>query len=149
MIELMRVSYSAHGTFGVLLSDGIPMCVTLEDPWNDNRKNVSCIPTGNYECIPHNGHRYKDTWILKGVPRRTAILFHVGNTQKDTEGCILVGQRFGTLDDQPAILGSKAAMSMLRDVLPKNFQIIIKDGTIQGKKLNWFDKVLKILRRKQ
>ena len=146
MIELIRVSYNAYGTFGVLLKDGVPMCVTLEDPWNYNKKNISCVPTGSYECIPHNGHRYKDTWVLKGVPKRTAILFHIGNTQKDTEGCILVGQRFGTLDEQPAILGSKPAMAILREVLPNSFKITIKDGTIEGKKPNWLERILESLK---
>lgn len=143
MIELKRVAYTKEGTFGVLLVDGFPVCVTLEDPWNENKKNISCIPVGSYECVPHNGHRYKDTWKLKKVPGRVAILIHTGNTQKNTEGCILVGERYGELDGQHAILGSKNAMSLLRKILPIQFTVSITGAPPGKKKPSCWEKLLK------
>lgn len=103
--------------------NGLPLCVTLEDPWNDNKKNVSCIPAGIYKCVRHNGTKYKGVWRLENVPDRSAILIHQGNTINDTEGCILVGQKFSPTG---GILSSVLALNDLRDILPENFTINIK-----------------------
>jgi len=143
MIELIRVSSGEEGTFGVLLKDKLPLCVTLEDPWNNNKNNISCIPDGEYSCIPHNGTKYKETWILEEVPGRSAIVIHVGNTQKNTEGCILVGEKFGVLDGQAAILGSQNAMKILRKTLPTYFTISIRGMVPLKKKLSWWERLLK------
>jgi hypothetical protein len=44
--------------------------------------------------------RFGRTWEVKDVPERSNILFHQGNTARDTEGCILVGGKYGvTLGD--------------------------------------------------
>lgn len=126
MIELVRVSYTKQGTFGVLLREGIPLCVTLEDPEKNNQKGVSCIPTGTYLVGPHNGTNFRDVWILKDVPNREAILIHNGNTIEDTRGCILVGQNFGTVNDLPGVGESKLAVEKLRKILPKSFALTIK-----------------------
>lgn len=119
--RLNRTSFGADGVFGVLSLREIPLCITCENPWLDNRQNVSCIPAGIYQCVPHNGFKYKDCWRLLDVPGRSAILIHAGNTIRDTEGCILPGLQLGTLKGLPAVLQSKAAMTRLRDVLPETF----------------------------
>lgn len=127
VINLKRVSYHSQGTFGVLLKDGIPLCVTLEDPNNSNKQGVSCIPTGTYEVSKHNGYKYQNVWIVENVPNREAILIHNGNTIKDTQGCILVGSLFGYLWDLPAIIDSQKALNKLRKTLPDNFILTIYD----------------------
>lgn len=121
MIELKRVSLSNKGTFGVLLSNGIPLCVTLEDPWNDNKIGESCIPAGVYQCRKHFGEKYKNVWILENVPGRSAILIHAGNTIDDTRGCILVGSGFSGA----SVINSKSALDKLRTLLPNTFEIKI------------------------
>lgn len=124
--KVVRVTYTEDGTFGVLLdTEGLPLCVTLEDPDNNNQRNISCIPTGIYKVRKHNGAKYKDVWILEDVPNRAAILIHAGNTEDNTEGCILVGQFYGKLGNKPAILHSKVALKMLRNTLPDNFTLEI------------------------
>jgi hypothetical protein len=40
------------------------------------------------------------------VPGRSYILFHKGNTDDNTEGCILLGQYYGKLAGNRAILNS-------------------------------------------
>jgi len=122
-ITLKRVASSKVGTFGVLIRDNIPLCVTLERPWNDNKTGDSCIPTGTYKCIQHNGTQFKGVWEITNVPNRTAILFHAGNTIKDTHGCVLVGSKFS-----PAGVSlSQAALDDLRHTLPGNFTLTIKE----------------------
>jgi hypothetical protein len=116
-LTLIRFAYTADGTLGRLG----PFC-TLEEEWQDNRPNVSCIPTGTYRCARRFYHR-GGYWTFEviGVPGRSAILFHAGNTEEATAGCILLGRRFGVLvtrDEDTgrrvpklAVLDSRAAFS--------------------------------------
>ena len=122
-VTLKRAAESIEGTFGIMSVAGIPMCVTCEDPWIDNKTNISCIPEGVYKCVPHNGAKYKDVWRLEYVPGRSAILIHAGNTEDDTHGCILVGLTLGELNGKPAILNSRKALDFLRAILPDEFML--------------------------
>jgi len=92
---------------------------TLENPKRETEKD-SLIPAGTYECEPYSGTKYKDVYLVKGVPGRSAILFHWGNFEKDTEGCILVGDGAGMLSGQPAITGSKLAFERFRRLIGQN-----------------------------
>ena len=74
-------------------------CDTLEPTWRDYEhgaykvKGKSAIPEGRYAVVISYSPRFKQ-WlpILLGVPKFEGIRIHAGNTAKDTEGCILVGQ---------------------------------------------------------
>lgn len=123
IVTLKRAAESLEGTFGMLSVAGIPLCVTCEDPWIDNKRNVSCIPEGRYTCVPHNGTKYKDVWALEYVPGRSHILIHAGNTEDDTHGCILVGLQIGELNGKPAVLQSRKALNYLREILPEKFTL--------------------------
>ena len=126
-IVLTRLRSSETGTFGEMRIGGELLCVTCEDPWNNNQPRISCIPAGEYTCIPHNSLKYQNVWEVTNVPGRTAILIHNGNTIRDTEGCILVGNDFGTVEHLPAVTNSRATLDKLRKVLPDNFILVIKD----------------------
>ncbi|UPW41803.1 hypothetical protein [Peromfec virus RodF7_5] len=74
------------------------------------------IPKGHYYvdwCMsPRFGRRMLR---LRSVPHRSGILFHAGNTEADTRGCILVGC---SADKNNAVLyRSKDALEYLIDVL--------------------------------
>ena len=120
---LKRYSYTDNGTFGVLLDGKRPLVLTLEEPWLENKRNVSCIPEGRYKCVPHNGFKYKDTWKLLDVPGRSAILIHVGNTILDTEGCILVGRGL----NEYMITQSRNAMEYIKTQFTREFMLDIVD----------------------
>lgn len=117
MIQLKRVAYTTEGTFGVLLEDNIPFAVTAEEVWRGNARSISCIPTGRYYCTRYSSDRYPDTFLVNEVPNRDGILFHVGNTIKDTEGCILVGERFEQIDDREAVWQSQEGFDEFMDRL--------------------------------
>lgn len=123
---LVRVCENENGTFGVLLKGDVPICVTVEDRWRDNKRRVSCIPEDVYFCVPHSGPRFKNVWLLEDVPDRSAILIHAGNTEDSTEGCIIVGSSFGKLGSKWAILDSRKALNRLRSVAPPEFTIRIR-----------------------
>ena len=73
-------------------------CDTLEPTWRDYEhgaykiKGKSAIPEGRYAVVISWSPKLKQ-WlpILLGVPKFSGIRIHAGNTAKDTEGCILVG----------------------------------------------------------
>ena len=74
-------------------------CDTLEPTWRDYAhggrkiKGQSAIPEGrNAVVISWSPKMKKWLPILLGVPMFSGIRIHAGNTAKDTEGCILVGQ---------------------------------------------------------
>lgn len=126
-VLLQRAAMSIEGTFGMMSVGGLPLCVTCEDPWLDNARNISCIPAGVYSCVPHDGTKYKNVWRLEYVPGRSAILIHAGNTEDHTQGCILVGKSIGKLSGKPAVLSSRAALDELRELLPDRFTLEIRD----------------------
>ena len=109
MIDLLlyRVASNGKGTFGVLLWRHQPFALSLEDQWKNNKRRMSCIPAGTYSCKRVNSPKFGDTFEVTGVQGRTHILFHKGNTHKDTEGCILIGEEFGSLNGEPAVLASR------------------------------------------
>jgi len=118
-MKLKRVCNSDAGTFGVLIDNDIPICLTLELPYRGNQRNISCIPFGKYECKRKNSNRFGDTFEVKNVSGRTHILLHKGNTIKDTSGCILLGNSYGFLGGVPAIYDSREAFN--------NFMLHMRD----------------------
>lgn len=102
-IVVLRVEESDQGILGVLLLDGEYFCCTIEP---DNNDNEPCIPTGKYTCKRVVSPKFGDTFEITNVPGRTHILIHSGNTEKDTHGCILLGQYFGKLLGNRGVLNS-------------------------------------------
>jgi len=103
---LKRLCTGNNGTFGVLLINNIPFALTLEREWLNNQCGLSCIPAGIYTCSRVNSPRFGNTFEVCRVPGRTAILFHKGNIDNDSHGCILVGEQFDLFDNQPGVLAS-------------------------------------------
>jgi hypothetical protein len=86
--------------------------VTLERPWLGNLHDVSCIPAGTYTAVRFpkgSGKRDYDVFKLTDVPARDDVELHIGNLPKDTEGCILIGTRFGQVYGEPGIQESEPA----------------------------------------
>lgn len=103
-------------------------CVTLELAWKDNKRNVSCIPKGVYKVSPRHSETYKNHFILEDVPNRSTILIHQGNFYTNTEGCILVGSRFGQINNDSLldITASRRTLSKLLAVTEeRGFELTI------------------------
>jgi len=128
MYTLQRHTQSDKGTFGTLSdAGGLLLCHTCELPWNDNKPETSCIPSGFYNCIPHNSPAHPNTWEVTGVPNRSEILIHNGNIIEESKGCILVGMNEGWLNSEWAVLNSMQALNFLRNTLPDNFSLSVLD----------------------
>ena len=116
---LRRVDHREWGTYGVLIGPKGPFVVTLELPWEENASRISCIPQGVYVCKRVMSPKFGDTFEVTGVPNRSAILFHGGNSTADTLGCILTGTTFdpvGGMDGKNGITGSKMAFQEFMDL---------------------------------
>ncbi|WP_262249831.1 DUF5675 family protein [Parapedobacter soli] len=87
-LQLER-EYLPHGTNGTLYLYGKPICHTIELPWRDNRRNVSCIPEGRYRLVRSLGRRFHYCIRLLDVPGRSGILIHPANdAATELRGCI-------------------------------------------------------------
>lgn len=109
-LTLIRVAYTEFGTFGVLKDENIPFCVTLEREWKDNKVGESCIPTGDYVCKRVKSPKFGDTFEITNVSNRTSILFHSGNIDDDSHGCVLVGEMFEPIGSESGILNPVQAL---------------------------------------
>ena len=108
-LKLIRIAYIPDGTFGVLFDEDTPFCLTLEREWNDNKRGESCIPIGEYVCKRIQSPKFGDTFEILHVSKRSNILFHKGNIEDDSHGCILVGEMYERLKTKNAILASGKA----------------------------------------
>ena len=128
---LIRDTFSENSVIGELFLNGERMRDTLENPWLDNQRNISCIPEGEYKVrlrLPReSATRDYIHLLVQDVPNRDWILFHRGNTAKDTRGCILVG--LGSQQD--IVSNSVLAMDLLiKEVIHlggENINLIIKN----------------------
>jgi hypothetical protein len=110
--RLIRLEHSwKWGSFGVLLFDTHIFCATVEPPNMDNKKDISCIPPSVYRCVRFSSDTHPNTFKIMNVPGRDGVLFHAGNTKKDTAGCILLGQYHGKLGAGRAGLNSGATFN--------------------------------------
>ncbi len=116
VIDIFRTTGApSRAQRGVLCMDGEPLCVTLELPWRENAKDISCIPAGIYTCrrtfkrTTKGGMEIPETFEIMRVSNRSGVLFHVGNYPHDTHGCILLGTSFATASPDPMICQSTSA----------------------------------------
>ena len=81
-------------------------CATLEPPDRLNRKNRSSIPAKQYRIERTLSGRWGETFEICDIPGRNLVRFHPGNRVKDTEGCPLLGEYWGKLAGDRAVLNS-------------------------------------------
>lgn len=130
-MRLQRLTQSPEvATYGVLMLGEIPFALTLERPWLENRPNVSCIPSGTYKAVRHNSPKFGETFWVQDVPGRSEILFHKGNIDDDSHGCILVGEQFNSVEGKNGITSSKEGFAEFMAKLEgqDEFTIEIKDA---------------------
>lgn len=118
-MRLIRLTQTEHATFGQLVdADHAVIACTLELPWKDNAKGVSCIPAGQYICRRRFSPKHNcDVFGIEGVPGRSDIEIHIGNRPADTEGCVLVGSRFGAVRGDYGVLNSREAFGRFMDYM--------------------------------
>ena len=84
-LELFR-TYDPEGTNGELK---LVVCNTIELPWLQNQRNISCIPEERYELRKRFIKKFGLHLLVVDVPDRSWILIHPANDAKtQLKGCI-------------------------------------------------------------
>lgn len=105
-ITLNRIAKKPKYTIGKLYIDGEYFCDTIEDTDRGLTQTMTdaqikskkvhgqtAIPTGTYKVIISYSNKFKRQMpLLLNVPGFLGIRIHSGNTEKDTEGCLIVGK---------------------------------------------------------
>jgi hypothetical protein len=128
---LLSLEEDSTRTLGrLLLFNGItPVATftTLELPWRDNKRNISRIPAGEYDVVPHKSMRHGDCYAIKHVHGRDGILIHVLNFPYQTEGCVGIGMDFSDVDGDKRldIINSRMALNELKRKAPNGFKLTV------------------------
>jgi len=125
-IVVKRRNFTDKSSIGNLYIDGTLVCFTLEDKTRGvNEPKVpgqTAIPYGRYEVVIDMSNRFKKLMPhILDVPNFTGIRIHSGNTDKDTEGCILLGMNKG----YDVVTNSRAAYDV--------FYVLLEKGLEKGK----------------
>ena len=108
ILKLRRIIDNGYETLGVLNVVGANretfLCFTLEDQYRLEKVMTDTrIPAGSYEIRFRNEGRLHNRYKRKfpnmhvgmleiiNIPNFKYVMFHIGNTKKDTAGCPLVG----------------------------------------------------------
>lgn len=115
-LRLRRIAKKTTYTIGRLYIDGVRFCDTIEDRDRGLRQDMAraaikrikvqgetAIPAGRYKVTlgvkspkmsQKKAYEFCSGYVprLVNVPGFDGILIHIGNTARDSEGCILVGE---------------------------------------------------------
>ncbi len=127
-ITVFRRCFTEKSTIGGMEIDGAFQCYTLEPRRDRSIGKPYCIPPGTYKYAMQYSPRFEmATPHLQDVPGFFLIEIHPGNTQRDTEGCTLVGQVYEP--STPDFIGkSRLAYAELIDKIPPRGEITYTEG---------------------
>ena len=122
---LIRDSIVNNAVLGSLYVGGIKVCETLEN-------KAKLIPCGEYNLSVSKSQKFERLLPLvynDKVPMRRGIRIHVGNSVKDSSGCILVG--FHRNGDR--LVNSRNAESAVTGLAANDAKLIITtNGLLKG-----------------
>lgn len=138
---LVRKEFESDGVWGELTADtGDFFAFTLEHSYNLAPK----LAQGTYKCVrgkhtlwssKEKIYKNFETFEITNVPDFmgfpvTGILFHAGNYNSDSQGCVLIGLGLGRMTDGGQMLtSSKQAMAQLMELQKDvdSFMLVITD----------------------
>ena len=130
-VIINRLAHEPKQTLGVLnVYNDVNLvfsCKVLELPDRQNKRSISRINKGDYNCQLRWSKKYNWHYILKDVENRSFILIHFGNYYTQTRGCLLVGNAFKDINNDGLrdVTSSKKTMKRLLNILPKQFNLTI------------------------
>lgn len=148
-ILVNRLYDNGDATLSAIYIDGKLICWGLEDEYRDINKKVpgeTRIPEGEYDVVFRREGRHHNTYSQKfgsahygmlhiiNVPNFEYILIHIGNTERDTDGCLLVGDSAnysGTISSSTEAY--KRFYKIVASALLKNEKVKIKFVDTQPK----------------
>lgn len=126
-LNVKRIARKDGYTIGRLFINNEYFCDTLEDTDRGLKdtmqvneilakkvKAQTAIPTGKYDVILSFSPRFKRVLpLLLSVKGYEGVRVHAGNTNKDTEGCLLVGENKA----KGQVINSRATLEKLMSIL--------------------------------
>lgn len=126
-LNVKRIARKDGYTIGRLFINNEYFCDTLEDTDRGLKdtmqvneilakkvKGQTAIPTGKYDVILTFSPRFKRVLpLLLSVKGYEGVRIHAGNTNKDTEGCLLVGENKA----KGQVINSRATLEKLMSIL--------------------------------
>lgn len=115
---IIRFEQSEQGAIGVLLFDKVTFCFTLQPDSVDPTRFY--IPAGSYICKRFHGTKWPNTFEIvrpgtNNVDGHTSLLFHAGNIEEDSLGCILLGSSVFNLKGFRAVSNSGLTFKLFLD----------------------------------
>lgn len=124
MLTLVRYTRTDEAILGSLYLNGAFVCYTLENA-------DKAIPCGMYTVQNSKSPKFKRELPLlhnAQVPARRGIRIHVGNTAKDSQGCVLVGMS----RNGDRLTESTPAETMVTMLCRNETNLVIVDNCKQG-----------------
>ena len=117
---LDRIFLGERYTIGNLFLNGSYFCDVIEDvvrvlnSEKDKVKSETAIPKGRYKVVLSYSPKFKRVLPeILDVPYFSGIRIHGGNTEKDSAGCLIVGENKVV----GKVINSKATLEKLMNVL--------------------------------
>lgn len=144
LITLNRKHSTHDSTIGVIGIDGAPICASLEDGFRSPKvPHFTRIPEGlfkvTFRTVGGFHGRYlkrfgtdfhKGMLWIRDVPEFEYVLFHMGNTVEDTDGCVIVGNK--DLAPGPGFPNYRVAES---EIAYRKFYPVARDALLSGEPL--------------
>jgi hypothetical protein len=122
-LTLTNSNFLDTGIFGTLKDENNNfVAVTLQHAYTQgNDVYAPKLYPGVFTCVrgDHQLASMKfpfETFEITGVKGHTNILFHVGNYNKDSEGCVLLGSQFDHDSKPTMIIRSEATFKKFMDL---------------------------------
>ena len=138
-ITVNRFKSKENSTISTISVDGEVVCFGLEDGFNETKiANETRIPCGEYKLKlrEYGGfHKrysakfkfHKGMIEIANVPNYTDILIHIGNSAKDTSGCLLVGMQASLIGDMAVMYSTQAYKALYNKIIDS---VIANEATI-------------------
>jgi len=96
VVQLHRDTDDGYQTLGrvYVFEDNklIFKCKSLELPWKENKRRISCYAPGEYDCEMTMSSRFKKMlYLVLNVPDRDGIRWHSANYYTQLAGCTALG----------------------------------------------------------
>jgi hypothetical protein len=121
-LKLERVQRRSDGIFSHLLDDKDNIIAyTLEHAYEQDGQYSPKIPNGEFKCVrgQHRLHGMTEdftTFEITGIEGHSNLLFHWGNYNKDSEGCVLVGDAIIDSSGSEMITHSRATFEKFMEL---------------------------------
>jgi hypothetical protein len=144
-LEVQRFSSQSNSTLGMLFDitdKPIFLCYTLEDEFREVKvSGETRIPSGTYNITLRTeggfNERYTEKfgssfnkgmlWV-RDVTNFEYILIHIGNTDKDSSGCLLVGDSQTQNITKNGFIG--ASTDAYKRIYPKIADVLVSGGKV-------------------